>query len=948
LHRDFNGFRTQFILKFNFFIYSNNHKKIYVHLAFQKPSHTFTKIHLKALQTNIFHILFALSFTVFINTSSYAQDIPPTKAKIMPVKETDTIPTAKDSLLVNKTILNPKTQDTIQQDSIAPKSSLFKDIVTYSALGYTSMKTKDKKVYLYDKAKINYQDVEISAGIIVIDYAKNEVHAGRLKDSLGNYSQAPIFKQGADVVEPDSIRFNFDTQKALIFNSRTEQSGGFIIADLTKKENDSVYFISRGKFTTSENKENPEYYFLMRNAKVVPGKKVVTGLTNMFIADVPTPIGMPFAYFPLTKKRTSGVIFPSFGEQNDRGYFLQNGGYYFAVSDYFDLAILGDYYTNGSYGLRVDSNYKVRYKFSGQLGFRYENLINSERGFPDYSKSTIYNLRWSHRKDPKSNPNSQFSASVNLGSSSYYQKSINQLNNSNHLNNTLSSSVSYSKTFQGEPQVNFSLTATHSQNTNTETISMTLPTFQGSVGRIYPFAPKVGSKKGILQNINLQYNSRAENRIQTTDSLFFKKEMFDEAKVGMQHSIPLSTNFKLFKYLSMSSSASFQETWTLKTIEKNYDIVTDDVIITENRGFDAFRTYNFSTSLGTTIYGTFDFGEDKMIQKIRHVMRPSISYNISPAFDKYYDTYEIIDADNNTSEEVEYTRFEQSIFGIPGNNFSSSIGISVNNNFEAKVRDKDSTATEAKKIILLNSLNLSTSYNVAGDSLNWSPVRISGGTQIFNKKMNINFGATLDPYALDNNNNKINQFNIDNGGSLFRITSANISLNYSLSSSSFEGDDEMDDASREESRRSGGRDDDLFGKPEDFADRRLDSDKDAKKKEPSDLFSYKLPWTLRFAYAMNYSNTRRQNEISSHSLMFSGNVDLSPRWSINASSGYDLKNNGVTYTTLGFSRDLLSWKMNFSWVPFSTNKQWNFFIGISSGILSDIKYDKRRRGDKNL
>jgi len=885
---------------------------------------------------------------VFINTGSYAQDIPPTKGKIIPIKKTDSTLTKLDTLSIQKDPRNLIIQDTIQQDSIVPKSSLFKDIVTYSASGYTSMRAKDQKIYLYDKAKINYQDMEITAGIIVIDYSKNEVHAGRLKDSLGNYSQPPVFKQGSDVVEPDSIRFNFDSQKALIFNSRTEQSGGYIIADLTKKENDSVYFISRGKFTTSENKENPEYYFLMRNAKVVPGKKVVTGLTNMFIADVPTPIGMPFAYFPLTQKRTSGVIFPSFGEQNDRGYFLQNGGYYFAVSDYFDLAVLGDYYTNGSYGLRIDSNYKVRYKFSGQLGFRYENLISSERGFPDYSKNTIYNLRWSHRKDPKSNPNSQFSASVNLGSSSYYQQSINQLNQSNHLNNTLSSSVSYAKTFQGEPQVNFSLTATHSQNTNTETISMTLPTFQGSVGRIYPLAPKVGSKKGIIQNINLQYSARAENRIQTTDSLFFKKEMFEEAKVGMQHNIPLSTNFKLFKYFSMSTSASFKETWTLKTITKNYDLDTDNVIITENNGFDAFRTYNFSTSLGTTIYGMFDFGEDKMIQKIRHVMRPSISYNISPAFDKYYDTYEVIDANGTTIEEVDYTRFEQSIFGVPGNNFSSSIGISVNNNLEAKVRDRDSTATEPKNIMLLNSLNFSTSYNVAGDSLKWSPVRLSGGTQIFNKKMSINFGATLDPYALDNNNNKIDQFNINNGGSLFRLTSANLSASYSLSSKSFDGNDDMDESAKEESRRSGGRDDDLFGKPDDFADRRLNSENDSKKEEPSDLFSYKLPWNLRFAYAVNYNNTRRQSEISSHSLMFSGNVDISPRWSINASSGYDLKNKGVTYTTFGFSRDLLSWKMNFSWVPFSTNSSWNFFIGISSGILSDIKYDKRRRRDKNL
>ncbi|MDA9761206.1 putative LPS assembly protein LptD, partial [Flavobacteriaceae bacterium] len=687
----------------------------------------------------------------------------------------------------------------------------------------------------------------------------------------------------------------------------------------------------------------------LRKAKVVPGKKIVTGLTNMFIADVPTPIGLPFAFFPLSKKRTSGVIFPSFGEQNNRGYFLQNGGYYFALSDYIDLATLGDYYTNGSYGLRLESNYALRYKFRGTLSFRYENLINSERGFPDYSKSVIYNLRWNQNQDSKSNPSSRFSASVNLGSSTYYQESINQLNSSNFLNNTLASSVSYSKTFQGEPQVNLSVTATHSQNTNTETINMTLPTFQGSVDRVFPFAPKTGSKKGVFQNINFQYNVRGENRIQTTDSLFFKKEMFEDAKAGVKHSIPVSTNFKLFKYFSMSTSANFDHNWTFKTIEKEYDTDNEEVVVTPVKGFDSFTTYNFSTSLGTTIYGLFDFGEDKKIQAIRHVVRPSISYNISPAFNQYYDTYEVVSADGLTTDQVEYSRFEQSLFGAPGNRFSSSIGLSLSNNVEAKVRAKDSTATEPKKIFLLNSLNFSTNYNIAADSLNFSPVRMSGGTQLFDNKMSVNFGATLDPYALDNTNRKINEFNVNNGGSLFRISSANFTMSYNLSNDSFGRDSDENDAAKNESLRSGGRADDLFGKPQDFADRRLNnSNKSDEEAKPTDLYKYKIPWSLRLAYALNYNNSRRQNEISSHSLMFSGDIELSPRWSVGASSGYDFKNNGFTYTQLRFERDLESWRMNFSWIPFSSRSSWNFFIGIRSSILSDLKYDKQRQRDKTL
>jgi hypothetical protein len=444
---------------------------------------------------------------------------------------------------------------------------------------------------------------------------------------------------------------------------------------------------------------------------------------------------------------------------------------------------------------------------------------------------------------------------------------------------------------------------------------------------------------------------RGENRIQTTDSLFFKPEMFENAKTGLQHTIPISTNFKLFKYFSMSAGTNINHTWAFNTINKRYDQINQEVMITKLKKFDSYTTYNFSTSIGTTIYGMFDFGEEKKIQAIRHVMRPSVSYSTNPAFDQYYDTYEVINADGLTTDEVEYTRFEQSLFGSPGNRYSSSIGFAMSNNLEAKIKDKDSTATEPKKIFLLNSLNLSTNYNIAADSLNWSPLRMNGGTQIFDNKMSVNFGATLDPYALDNNNKKINTFNINNGGSLFRVTSANLTMSYNLSSDSFNNDNDNDknDASKQESLRSGGRADDLFGKPQDFADQRLNSRNDEQEETKiSDLYKYRLPWSLRLAYALNYNNSTRQNEISSHSLMFSGDIDLSPRWSIGLSSGYDFKNKGVTYTQLRFERDLESWRMNFSWIPFSNRSSWNFFIGIRSGILSDIKYDKQRQRDKQL
>ena len=929
-------------------------------MGFQKPSHTFTKIHLKALHTHRLNILFTLSFTLFINMLIHAQELPQNNGSIPAESISETNQIKKDTTLNLGGLLQPPTTeiDSTINDTVQPKKQLLKSAVKYDAKDYHTFNRKENKVYLYNEAEVYYEDMEIKAGVIVIDYNKNEVYAGRIKDTAGVYTQLPIFKQGDNLVEPDSIRFNYDTKKALIFNSRTEQNGMNIIAEKTKRINDTVYYMNRAKLTTSKDLEDPEYYFLVRSGKFISGetnKKVVTGLTNLFIYDVPTPIGLPFAFFPMTETRTSGVIFPSFGEDGTRGYFLQNGGYYFALSDYFDLAVLGDYYTNSSYGLRLESKYAARYKFNGTFGFRYENLITSERGFPDYSKSTIYNLRWAHSQDQKANPSSRFSASVNLGSSTYYQQSINQVNLPNTQNNTLSSSISYNKTFSGEPQVNFSLTATHSQNTQTQAINMTLPTFQGSIGRIYPLAPKDGLKKGAIQNINLQYNLRAENRITTTDSLFFKAEMFDDARIGARHSIPLTTNFKLFKYFSMSANANFDETWTLNTIKRTFDAETNQTVDEDLKGFDSFRTYNFSTSIGTTIYGLFNFdqaNEGKKIQALRHVMRPSLSYNINPAFDKYYDSVEVVNADGDTSADIElqeYTRFQGGLFGSPNNRFSSSIGIGLSNNLEAKVRDSDTTAVDPKKITIFNNLNFSTSYNVSGDSLKWSPIRMTGGTQLFKNKMSINFGATLDPYALDRNNTRINTFNIDNNGSLFRLTTANLTLGYSLSSKGNDNKKEENTNTSNERLLGGGRDDDLFGVSQDFSDNLFDDeDEDEDEDITSDLYNYTMPWNLRLAYAVNYSNSTRQDEISSHSLMFSGDIEIAPRWSIGGSSSYDFKNQGFGLTQLRFSRDLLSWKMDFSWVPFGTYNRWNFFIGIKSNLLKDLKYEQRRKPDERL
>lgn len=859
----------------------------------------------------------------------------------------ETIPITKDALVV---------PDSTVKDTTKPKGFLqFK--LEAKAIGYNRFDRRKNTLTLYDQAVIVYGDIKLEAGKIIIDNNTGDVFAyGIVEDSTGNYIQRPIFTQGANVVEPDSIIFNKNTKKALTYNSRTAQAEFNVVAEVTKKVNDSVFFMRNARFTTSSNPENPEYYFLARKIKFVPNKKIVTGLVNMYIADVPTPIGLPFAFFPMTSERRSGIIVPSFGNDNNRGYNLTNGGYYFAINDYVDLTVLGDYFTNGSYGLRLESSYRKKYKYSGSIRFLLEEQIRSERGFSDFAQTGRYNINWQHSQDANASPNSRFSASVNLGSPDFFRNSFNQANQSAQLINNLASSISYSKTFPGEPQINLNTTVSINQNVNTNTTDLTLPTFQGSVSRIFPFAGNVGAKKGIIQNINFQYNVRGENRATTTNDNLFTPELFENARAGLQHSIPIATNFKIAKYFSVSTSASYEENWVFETIDQTLVRNESGNLVVQRdtvSGFDSFRTYSFNANIGTTIYGSYtNSNPEAKIQAIRHVIRPSLSYNVNPSFDQFFDRLQTENGLMRSEEEEFFTRFAGGIFGAPGRVFSSSLGLNIQNNVEAKVLDPKNQDGELKKVQILKSLNISTNYNLAGDSLQLSPISVNGVIPIY-KKVDLQLNAIFDPYALDNNNNRIETFNFENGGGLARLTTAGARFNFKLSSKDFEksNDDEEDKKDKEDSQtlRNGGRDDDLFGASIDPADGvYYDEDEEPEKQDvdlKETLYRFKIPWNLNIAYTFNYSNQRRQNQVTGNSIMFSGDVEFSPRWSIGGSSGYDFVGNGISFTTLRFQRDLESFRMSFNWTPVGVNNSWFFFIGIKAGVLSDIKYDQRRQPD---
>jgi len=878
------------------------------------------------LLTNKRHIVFIISLLTLTSSLIFAQNNPLTRQ--------DTAQYAQK----NRTHLHldsdrsQVTKDSIVQDSLPPKKEALADIVVHTADDAIQIDVRNNITTLYNNAKLHYDDVDLEAGIIVIDYKNNTISAKGIIDSTG-YTQKPYFKQGSETSTQDSILVNYKSERALIWGLRSEQGDLYTGSKISKKVNDSTIYV-KNIYITSSKKVNPDYHIAIRKAKLIPNKKIIAGASQLYIADVPTPLLIPFAYFPMTKTRTSGVLIPTVGESGQQGYYLQNGGYYLALSDYFDMAVTGDVYTNGSWGIRANSKYAWRYHFTGNLSYSYNNNIYSIRGFDDYSKSSNYNIRWSHSQDASANPNARLSASVNMGSSKYYRNSLNEYNSNSYLNNQLSSSVSFSKRFVGTP-FNLSLSATHSQNANTEQINMSLPSMQLSMDRIHPFAPKSGSAKNALQRISLGYGMSGDYKIKTKDAFFMKPEMFQDARATVNHQASLSTNMKVLKYFSLNPSANYKENWYFDYINRRYDSEEEEMVNDTLKGFRSFRKYSTGVSLSTNVYGTFKFNRGRL-KAIRHTVRPSVSYSYNPNISRFNkDVY-----NPNTGENEVYSPFEG--VGTFSEYSTNSLNFTLNNTFEAKVMSKDSTDIEPKKISLLNSLNFSTSYNITADTLRWSNVRMTAGTQLF-KNMNINLNATLDPYAINANGKRFNTFNIMNGGSLFRLARAGITMSYKISNKTFAK--EKNESERDsENETDTGLDVD---NAQDGSNKRKKNNKQDNK-EKVRLFYSKMPWHLNFSYSLNYADDKLQDEFSSNSLMFNGNIELSPKWNVNINSSYDFHGRGLGYTRLGFQRDLDSWKMSFSWVPFGNRKYYSFFIGVKSSILSDLKYDKKQLPDKRL
>ena len=800
--------------------------------------------------------------------------------------------------------------DSIAADSTSNKSkSLLQTAIEYNADDSVTFSLSGQKVYLTKNAFVKYGATELRAYYIELDLEKKEAFAYGIKDSTDTFVDTPQFKDGSEEFTCKELKYNFDTGKGLVNEVITEQESGYVHSEITKRMDENTFFLKNGKYTTCDH-PHPHFYVRMTKAKMIKDDKIVSGPLHMVLEDVPLPIGLPFGFFPFSSKYSSGVILPSYGEEQRRGFNLRGGGYYWAINDYVDLALTGDVFSNGSWGTYINSKYKKRYKFSGSLATEYHKNKYGDKGLDDYSEVTDFAVRWTHTQDAKANPYRTFSASVNFSTSENDRNNSQNINNI--VNNQKQSSISYSKKWPGSP---FSLNGSlrHSQNSRDTTISLTLPSLSLNMTQIYPFRAK-GKSSNLkwYDKVGISYSSKMENRVNIKEKELMSSSLTKDWQNGYQHSIPLTTNFKLARDLTLSPTLNYQGVLYSKSIRKSWDEDLNDgaggVQIDTIQGFRYAHNYSTSASLSLSpkIYGMYTFKPTSNIVAIRHVMTPSISVSYTPEIgvdrDKYYNTFK-----NGAGDDVEYSIFEGSLYGTPsGAMESGSVNLSLDNNIEAKMRTaNDTTGNEDfKKVKLLESLKFSTSYNMFADSLNWSNIRMTGRTKIFNSKMDLSFNSTIDPYALNDNDVKIDKFGP-------RLTNASIDVGFRLSSSDFKsGNDE------------GGREGD--------------------KTAPDMRYvQFDVPWSFSLDYGWTYSKPKTESTVNQN-IGVRGDFSLTPKWKVNFSTGYDFADKSITATQFTLTRDLHCWQMSFNAIPFGTYQSYNFRINVKSSVLQDLKYEKKK------
>lgn len=863
-------------------------------------------------------------------------------------------------------------RDSLYKDTVRKSKSALEEPVSYSAKDSITFDYTNSRAHLFGGSQVNYQNLQLTADDISLSLDSSLVHASGRPDSTGAIQGKPLFKQGEDEYEPDRISYNFKTRKAFISNVYTQEGEGFMQSREGKRDSSGVMYVQNGKYTTCD-AEHPHFYVSLTRAKMHPGKNVIFGPAYLVVEDVPLPLAIPYGFFPFSSSYKSGFIMPTYGDETTRGFYLRDGGYYFAINDKVDLKVLGEFYTKGSWGLSAQTNYKKRYRFGGNFYFSYQNTKEGEKNMPDYSVSKSFKLTWSHRQDAKANPTQSFSASVNFATSSYERNNLTSMYNpESYTQSTRTSSVSYSKSFS---KVGLTLSGTFnlSQNMRDSSISVTLPTLSISQSRFNPFKrKKAAGKERWYEKIAMSYTGTLANSINTKEDKLFHSSLVKDWRNGMRHQVPISASFSVLNYINVTPSFTFTDRMYTHKVMQGWDTERQDVQRDTVYGFYNVYNYNMSISANTKLYGMYRpmpwFG-GKKIAAIRHVFTPTVSFSYAPDFSQsrfgFYDSYVKTDANGNVST-VSYSPFSGMMYGTVGQGMTGSVTMDVANNIEMKVRtDKDSTGY--RKISLIDELGGSLSYNMAAKRRPWSDLNLRARIKL-TKKYTYSMNAVFATYAYEKDENGrvyVGDHTEWSRGRFGRFQGTAQNISYSISNETFrklfgkkhrtttsddELDEELDEDEETDPTMQNVDPDRKKGKTGANQESNGDVDEDG-------YLKFSLPWSINIGYGVTIrENTQgRFNDKRmrypyklSHTLNLSGNIRISEGWNINFSSGYDFNMHKLSMTTASLSRDLHCFQMSCSMV-ISPYTSYNFTFACKAGTLADaLKWKKQSSYSSNI
>lgn len=856
--------------------------------------------------------------------------------------------------------------DSLRQDTVAappPKKNALDAPVEYEA-NDSIVFTQSGFAHLYGQGKVSYPGADLEADVISMDMDNNTVFARGVVDSLGAAKGRPVFKDGDTSYETDTIRYNFKSKRGIISNVVSQQGEGYVTGNNAKKGDNDELYMKSGRYTTCDHHDHPHFYMQMTYAKVRPKKNVVTGPAYLVVEDVPLPFAVPFFFFPFSSSYQSGFLMPTYMDDSNRGFGLTDGGYYFAISDKMDLKLRGDVFTKGSWALNAETNYVKRYKYSGLFQASYQVTKTGDKGLPDYSVAKDFKIVWSHRQDPKASPNSTFSASVNFSTSSYERTNINNMYNSQAMSqNTKTSSVSYSRNFPDQ-HLSISASSNIAQNMRDSSIAVTLPDMTISLSTIFPFKRKhqVGDEKW-YEKISLRYTGHVKNSIRTKDNLLFKKNLIKDWENGMQHDIPVSATFTLFKYFNVTPSVNYTERWYSRKVKKDWDKESQEVVNDTTYGFHRVYNYNASLGINTKVYGMYKplFMKKKEIQ-IRHVITPSVSLSAAPDFTTHrygYNDFYIRENRDGTRDTVNYSFYEGQAFSPPSGGKQGVVSFNLSNNLEMKYKDKNDSI---RKVSLIDDLSMGISYNMAAEVRPWSDLSFNLRMKL-SKSYTLSMGSTFATYAYEfDKNGKVVTGNRTEWsyGRFGRWSGYGTSFSWTINNDTWKKIRGFFTGEKEEEQKDKG---DAASEDEN-SEEELDNNGIPKKKVKkatagADGYQeFKMPWSINLSTGFNITedrtkpinkkNMRYPYKVSVNSLNINGNIKLTNKWGVNFNSGYDFNMKEITQTSFNISRDLHCFTMTAAIAPFGRYKYYNFTIRATAQILQDLKWEQRSQTQSNI